>query len=462
MRLGGGGMHLGGGGMHLGGVRSFSAPRLGGMHVAGPRSGGFHSRFAGGGRIHFAHGIHGRTRFATANHVNRVAKNRAAARRFARNARANRLAHNLRTNRRYFTALHNNANRFANRTQFANTGQQRFGNHAFRAGNAFANANWGGHEWRHRGFQRFWAGGVFWPYFLGDYFSYAFWPYDYYGVFWGWGPDVLLWSAFWPYYDYPYWDYNDYGAGYPAPSYAGDIYSRYRQASVAQPQRFATISPQEAATTCAGFAPGVDNLPFQRIAAIVEPTPDQRQAIDELKAAMAKADGILSSACPMQTPVTPAARLDAMQQRLQAMLRAEEIVRPAIERLYGMLSSAQKQRLDAAIASGQRPAQSKVDLAKLCSGQAGFTDVPAEDIARTIRLNFQQRQDLDALIRVSDKAADMLRDSCPANVPNTLDARLDAAQARIRALIQAIDAIRPEVQTFFASLSPSQRTALNA
>ncbi len=38
---------------------------------------------------------------------------------------------------------------------------------------------------------------------------------------------------------------------------------------------------------------------------------------------------------------------------------------------------AQKQRLDAAIASGQRTARtSKEDLAKLCSSQAGFTNVP--------------------------------------------------------------------------------------
>jgi len=140
-----------------------------------------------------------------------------------------------------------------------------------------AEACWGGHEWRHQGFQRFWADGVFWPYFFGDYFSYAFWPYDYYGLFWGWGPDALLWSAFWPYYDYPYGDYGDYGAGYPA-GVAGDIYAhcrRYRAEVPQQPQRVASISPQEAAATCAGFAPGVDNLPFQRVEAIIEPAPDQ-------------------------------------------------------------------------------------------------------------------------------------------------------------------------------------------
>ncbi len=151
-----------------------------------------------------------------------------------------------------------------------------------------------------------------------------------------------------------------------------------------------------------------------------------------------------------------------MEQRLQAMLQTEEIVSGPLERLYGLLSPEQKQKLDAATANGQRPQRGQVDLAKLCSSQAGFTNVPADDIARTISLNPQQRQDLDALRQASDKAANILRDTCPANVPNTLEARLGAAQARLRALIQAIDTIRPEVQTFFAALTPAQRTALNS
>ncbi len=433
-----GGMH-GFGGMHsFGGIRSF-----GGTHFG--RSFGGHHAFARGHVTHFARSSHFHTRTATGRHFtnhhfaqNRVAGNRLAAQRFARNARANRLA-NL--------AGHN-ANLRATRANF-------------RGRNAFANAKWGGHDWRHRGFRRFWAGGVFWPYFFGDYFSYAFWPYDYWDGFWGWGPDVLLWSAFWPYYDYPYSDYGYYSAAYPAPVYSGDIYSAYRHAYL-RPERYAGITPQEAAATCAGIAPGVGGLPFQRIAAIIEPAPDQQQAFDELKAAMTKASQILSGACPGETPATPVARLDAMEQRLQAMLQAEEIVRDPLERLYSLLSQAQKRRLDATAAAGGRPANGRPNLAKLCSSEAGFAKVPAEDIARTISLSSQQSDDLDALTRASDKAADMLRDACPATVPETLSARLDAADARLRALIQAIEMVRPEVRTFFASLTPVQQTALNS
>jgi LTXXQ motif family protein len=459
MHFGAGGMHFGGGGMHFGGAPHFGG---GGMHFGGVhRFGGTHfaphnfaahrfapNRFAA---HRFAHNfVRGHTHYAGVNHGARFAHNRLA---------QNHALHNQPVNH----ASHNNAGRFANRTPLANAGRQGAFNRG--TGNAFTHAKWGGHEWGHHGFRRFWAGGVFWPFFWGDYFSYAFWPYDYYDYFWGWGPDALLWGAFWPDYEYPYWDYGYYGAGYYGGPYYGDIYGRYRHertAAPAQPERYAGISPQEAGATCAGFAPGVDNLPFQRLAEIIQPTPGQGQAFDELKAAMAKASDILSRACPAEAPATPVARLDTMEERLQAMLQAGEVVRGPLERLYGLLSPEQRQRLETAMASGQPTGKGQVNLAKLCSSQAGFTNVPAQDIARTVSLTPQQRQGLDALMRVSNRAAGMLRETCPANVPNTLDARLDAAQARLRALIQAIKTIKPEVRTFFASLSSAQRSALNS
>ena len=469
----GGGMHSFGGGVHgfgggirsfgggLGGIRGFGGAHnfggfrnLGGMHF-GRHFGGNHM-FARGHATHFARADH--------FHARTAGRNRFAAQHFARNH----FVRNRMTTRR-FAALHNNANRLANRTRLANRGGQRFVNNAtaatrFRGANAFANAKWGGHEWRNRGFRRFWAGGVFWPYFFGDYFSYAFWPYDYWDTFWDWGPDVLLWSAFWPDYDYPYWDYGYYPEYSATAAYPGDIYSPYRRAYRTLPPSHAGsyggMSQQEAAATCSGFAPGVDGLPFQRIAAIVEPAPGQQQAFDELKAAAGKASQILNGVCPERMPATPVARLDAMEQRLQAMLQAQEIVRGPLERLYGLLSPEQKQRLDTA--SGLRPAKGRVDLGKLCSSEAGFTNVPANYIARTISLDPQQRQALDALIGVSEKAANMLRDTCPATVPDALGARLDTAEARLHALINAIDTIRPEARTFFASLTPAQKIALNS
>jgi hypothetical protein len=301
---------------------------------------------------------------------------------------------------------------------------------------------------------------VFWPYFIGDYFSFAFWPYDYYGPFWGYGLDALLWSAFWPDYDYPYWD-----GGYYSAVYTGGIYGGYRRAGKRAPQpaqHVDSISPQDAAASCAGFAPGVNDLPLERIAAAIQPTQEQQAALEDLRSATAKASSILSGACPAQAPATPVARIDAMEQRLRAMQLTEDTIRERLLRLYGLLSESQKQRLDAAATSQSSGQTGSVDLAQLCSSQAGFTHVPKDDIVKAIKLDGQQMQDLDNLKQASAKAADLLRSSCPSNAPGTLIARLDAAQKRISAVIEAISTVRPRVQTFFASLSAQQKTALKS
>lgn len=177
----------------------------------------------------------------------------------------------------------------------------------------------------------------------------------------------------------------------------------------------------------------MNGLPVPRLEEIIQPTEAQRVAFDDLKAAMVKASEILSNACPAETPVTPVARLDAMEQRLKAMDEAMRIVHGPLERLYGDLTEQQKQRLESAVANGQRPA--KIDLAKLCSNQAGFVHVPEDDIAQTIKLDNRQMQDLDNLKQASAKAADELRSSCPSTAPDGINARLDAAHARISSLI---------------------------
>jgi hypothetical protein len=42
-----------------------------------------------------------------------------------------------------------------------------------------------------------------------------------------------------------------------------------------------------------------------------------------------------------------------------------------------------------------------------------------------------------------------------------VDGRLDAAQRRVTALIQAVNTIRPAVRDFFASLTDEQKATLN-
>jgi hypothetical protein len=309
------------------------------------------------------------------------------------------------------------------------------------------------HDSDHNRFGRWygyrWFGAAFWPYAFGDYFSYALWPDDYYDTFWGYGPDAILGGAFWPYGELAY-DGSGYGGN--------DIYKPYRGRS-----RASTPSASAIAETCAGFAPGISDLPIQQLEKIIDTTGDQRSAFDDLKAAAAKASIILQQSCPSESPLTPVARLDAMQRRLQAMGQTNEVVRRPLARLYGLLSDEQKQRLDAvAQANSVRSRSARhANISELCTSQAGFANVPADQIANTITLNDTQMQKLQRLKAASAKAAESLKSSCPSSIPDTVDGRLDAAQQRMTALIQAVNTVRPAVQDFYASLTDEQKAALS-
>jgi hypothetical protein len=54
----------------------------------------------------------------------------------------------------------------------------------------------------------------------------------------------------------------------------------------------------------------------------------------------------LQKACPNVIASTPVGRLDIMQQRLEAMIAAADIVRPALDDFYASLSNEQKAKFN--------------------------------------------------------------------------------------------------------------------
>lgn len=93
----------------------------------------------------------------------------------------------------------------------------------------------------------------------------------------------------------------------------------------------------------AGFA----EWRFDRIESAVKPSEAQKKALEELKAASAKAAETIAAACPAEIPADSAARLAAMEKRMESMLQAVKIVRPAYDAFYGLLDREQKAQLDA-------------------------------------------------------------------------------------------------------------------
>jgi hypothetical protein len=130
----------------------------------------------------------------------------------------------------------------------------------------------------------------------------------------------------------------------------------YQSLDDEQKARFNAIMPaneasaskdqRDLATFCDDRAPGVTDLPIDRIAQVVQPTAEQQTSLDELKDASLKAAEGLKAQCPSYHALTPTGRVEAMEQRLTAMLEAVKTVQPALAKLYDQLSDEQKARFN--------------------------------------------------------------------------------------------------------------------
>src|ERR1700680_1161468 len=171
-----------------------------------------------------------------------------------------------------------------------------------------------------------WFGPVFWPYAYDDIFAYAFWPFDsfdYGEAFWAFAYDDLFEGIFWADAE------PETAPGEVVATAEADIPGsgdRSRAGVLGlegQSREFAQI--------CGDRTPGLSQWPILRIAQSVGLTREQRTALKDLQTAAAEAARVLKSACPVETPTAPVGRLDAMQERVQAMLDAIDLVRPGLE-----------------------------------------------------------------------------------------------------------------------------------
>ena len=347
-----------------------------------------------------------------------------------------------------FHGLHNFNHAGFNRNAFGNEhGWNHWGGRFWGAGWNCWGGGWGG-----------WAGPVFWPYLYGDIFSFAFWPYDYYDPFWAYGPDFVLISIFAPGpYSGPGYGYEP-DAGHATGGPPAIYYGTNRAGSKAIAD---TVSA--AAESCGGLAPGVTDLPIAEIRTTVRPTGEQTVALDELNAAVAKANTAVKASCPTAIPLTPVARLDTAAARLDAMIGAMQIVRGPLEKFYDSLSAEQKQRFDTMGSNGGRGSTPPGgDVAALCGQQSGdVTKLPVQRIEQVVQPTAQQQEAFDALKKASEDIAEKLQASCPAHPPQTPVARLDAVKTRLAAIVDAMKSVRPKLADFYASLTDEQKARFN-
>jgi ABC-type transporter MlaC component len=285
-----------------------------------------------------------------------------------------------------------------------------------------------------------WAGPLFWPYAHNDFVDYTFYPYAY--------------DTFWPYaYDDVYegmFGRFAYGTG-SANAAVGRPGSERGGGRVAS-----------TADLCAGRTAGLTDWPIEQIAQAVEPNDAQRAALDEFKDAAARALDLLRASCPTELPSTPTARLAAMHQRLDAMLAAVRMVRPALEQFYGLLNDEQKARFNALGPEEAADQQSRRDLTQVCGERAsGIASLPIDQIERMVKPQEAQRVALAELQSAASQAVELLKSDCPTYRALTPVVRLEAMEQRLDAMLRAVQTVEPALQKFYGSLSDEQKERFN-
>ena len=84
-----------------------------------------------------------------------------------------------------------------------------------------------------------------------------------------------------------------------------------------------------------------------QIEAAVRPTEAQKVKLNDLRTASTKAAETLAATCAGDVPTKSTERMAQMEKRVEAMLQAIKVVRPAFDALYELLDSDQRSRLDA-------------------------------------------------------------------------------------------------------------------
>jgi hypothetical protein len=313
-----------------------------------------------------------------------------------------------------------------------------------------------------------WFGPVFWPFFIGDVLTAVLWPWEANDPFWVYGADYILSGIFW-------------GGGSAAGYAAGDVYDIYGSQAPrshvspdpnAEGNRIEAASGQAARSAlseaCTGLAPGVTSLPISRIQREVQPIGDQLAAFEDLRSALSRAEEMINASCSNEVPLTPVKRLEAVRTRLNTMAEVVRTVKGPLSDFYNSLTAGQRPRLDAmrGEVAGHRPRARTAPgngLTTLCSGRvAAFSQVPVQRIEETIRPTAQQRGAFDALKAASAEASERLRSSCPAEVASGMVDRLQAIDARLAAMLAAIDVVRPALEEFYASLTDEQKARFNS
>jgi LTXXQ motif family protein len=95
-------------------------------------------------------------------------------------------------------------------------------------------------------------------------------------------------------------------------------------------------------------------------------------------------------------------------------------------------------------------------------GASGFAEWRADRIAQLVKLTDAQRSKFDEFKAASIKSAEVMRNACLTDVPETIIGRTEAMEKRMDTMLQAVRTMRPALEAFYATLSDEQKIRLDS
>jgi hypothetical protein len=146
------------------------------------------------------------------------------------------------------------------------------------------------------------------------------------------------------------------------------------------------------------------------------------------------------------------------------MVKAVELVQPALDKFYASLTDEQKARFNA-LAEDQRraTASSNADasLTQTCGAPAAL-DWPSAEIEARLRPSETQRAALRVLQDTSARVNDALKAACQPNDVMTPPARMAAVHKRLEVMLDGVKSVRAALEDFYGTLNDEQKAQFEA
>jgi hypothetical protein len=225
-----------------------------------------------------------------------------------------------------------------------------------------------------------------------------------------------------------------------------------------------SASPATAAPGGCGAADQArPDWPAAEIERSLQLTPEQRAALDQLRASIGNAITTIQATCRDAADLTPIERIRAMQTTLWAVRDAAILIRAPLAKFYDTLTEDQKQPF-VIPASSSDPRMIAIatrgagrnELARMC-GMSKQAEAAMRQFQRDMHPTAAQRASFETLQKNAFEMGQFLMASCLQPIPSTPTARLDAAADRLTAVIFAATHLSLALNDFYNQLSEQQK-----